>query len=69
MQETKTRSIIKACSWRVVGSTMTGFIVYVLTGNILASSAILGVDMVVRLLVYFLHERIWSAIKWGYRNE
>ena len=63
--ETTSRSITKAVSYRILGSTATSLIVYVLTGKP-GPSLIAGLaDMVVKIAVYYVHERIWDRISFG----
>jgi uncharacterized membrane protein len=65
MKESHSRSIVKAVSYRILGSASTGLIVYVLTGKgSLGLSASL-LDVVLKIFVYFIHERIWDRINYG----
>jgi uncharacterized membrane protein len=59
------RSIIKALSWRVVGTLDTLVVSYILTGEIALATSIASVDFLTKLILYFFHERIWNKIKWG----
>ena len=63
--ETNARSIAKAVSYRLLGSSLTGLILFAITGKG-AISAIGGVaDMVLKIAAYFVHERIWDRIDFG----
>lgn len=68
------RSILKALSWRLVASGSTfiiSFTIFTQTtetafGEILgAVSIITAVDIVAKLILYYLHERLWTNIQWG----
>lgn len=59
------RSIVKAISWRVVGTIDTLIVSYILTGEIALATSIASVDFLTKLVLYFFHERIWNKIKWG----
>ncbi len=59
------RSVAKALSWRVVGTLDTLVVSYILTGKITVAASIASVDFLTKLVLYFFHERIWNAIKWG----
>lgn len=59
------RSILKALSWRVVGTLDTLVVSYILTGQIALATSIASVDFLTKLILYFFHERIWNKIKWG----
>ena len=70
-RESHLRSLIKGISWRVVATSDTILIVLLitcLTGNCSIDQAIkIGVaEFLIKLLVFYVHERIWqSAIKTG----
>ncbi len=63
--ETNTRSIAKAVSYRVLGSAVTGLIVFVLTGKGGLSVGAGALDIVLKIGAYFVHERIWDRIDFG----
>ena len=59
------RSVVKAVSWRVVGTLDTLIVSYLLTGEIAVATSIASVDFVTKMILYFFHERVWNRIKWG----
>ncbi|WP_198403850.1 MULTISPECIES: DUF2061 domain-containing protein [Aquimarina] len=59
------RSIVKAISWRVIGTLDTLIVSYILTGEIALATSIASIDFVTKMILYFFHERIWNRIKWG----
>ncbi len=59
------RSIVKAISWRVVGTIDTLVVSYIVTGELTLAASIASVDFLTKLVLYFFHERIWNKIKWG----
>ncbi|WP_299670312.1 DUF2061 domain-containing protein [uncultured Polaribacter sp.] len=59
------RSIVKAFSWRLVGTLDTLVVSYLLTDEIALATSIASIDFITKLLLYFFHERIWNNIKWG----
>jgi uncharacterized membrane protein len=68
------RSILKAISWRFVASGSTFIISFTVFTqatetafrDILgAVSLITAVDIVAKLVLYYLHERLWTNIQWG----
>lgn len=63
--ERPVRSVVKALSWRVVGTIDTLVVSYILTGKISLAASIASVDFLTKLVLYFFHERIWNKIKWG----
>jgi len=54
--ETKTRSIVKAITWRII-ATLIAFVFVGFTAAILIN--------VVQTIAYYFHERGWVHIKWG----
>jgi len=65
MNETKLRSFLKAISWRFVATTITFLVALILTGEPLIALEIGALDMVLKLIAYFFHERIWGNIRLG----
>ncbi len=63
--ETRNRSIAKALSWRLFASLTTVLIVFIFTGKLMLSIGVGGVELVVKLTLYYFHERIWSHINFG----
>lgn len=66
--ETKRRSVVKAFTWRTLGTLDTIVISYVLTGEIKTAVSIGGIEVFTKMFLYFGHERIWNMIKWGKRG-
>lgn len=63
--ETNIRSIAKAVSYRILGSAVTGIIVFVLTGKGTLSLSAGALDIVLKIGAYFVHERVWDRIEFG----
>ena len=63
--ESHYRSIVKAVSYRILGSSTTALIFYVLTGKGSLSIGAGALDMILKIGVYFIHERIWNHINFG----
>ncbi|NOR28938.1 MAG: DUF2061 domain-containing protein [Lutibacter sp.] len=63
--EKATRSIVKAISWRILGTLDTILISWIITGEIALALSIGLVEVVTKMVLYFFHERIWNLIKWG----
>ena len=64
-QEKHVRSIAKAITWRVLATLTTIVLVYIFTKNIVLSFSVGVLEVVVKMIVYYLHERAWSRISWG----
>ena len=63
--ETQARSIAKALSYRILGSCLTGVLVYFFSGNLKVSFGVGAMDMIGKIGLYWLHERIWNLIPLG----
>jgi uncharacterized membrane protein len=59
------RSVLKALSWRILGTLDTLIVSYILIGEIALATSIASVDFITKLVLYFFHERIWNKINWG----
>ena len=73
-KDSPSRSIFKALSWRLIASGSTfiiSFTIFTTTTEtafkdiIGAVSLITAVDIVAKLILYYLHERLWTNIVWG----
>jgi uncharacterized membrane protein len=65
MKEAGKRSIVKALTYRFWQSLNTFIISLIVTGKIDVATAIVSLEVLVKVFVYFWHERIWTKIKWG----
>ncbi|MGH6985777.1 MAG: DUF2061 domain-containing protein [Caulobacteraceae bacterium] len=69
----RSRSLLKAVTWRAVGSVdtfMISFIIATLLHHPMAGAATLAGSIATsetftKLILYFIHERIWARIRWG----
>jgi uncharacterized membrane protein len=62
------RSIAKAVSWRITGSIDTFIISFFVTGKMNLAGTIAAVEVVTKIAIYYLHERVWAAIPWGHHS-
>jgi uncharacterized membrane protein len=65
MKVTKTRSFVKALSYRIWGTLSSVAVAYVITKNASLSIAIAFWETVVKVFIYYAHERGWNYIQWG----
>jgi len=59
------RSAAKAITWRVLATFDTFIISWLITGRLEWATAIAGVEVLTKVFIYYLHERMWSRVKWG----
>ena len=65
--ETHTRSVLKAISWRTLGTLDTFAISWFMTGRVEIAGSIAALEVDTKIAWYYLHERIWATILWGRR--
>ena len=59
------RSIAKSTSWRATGTMDTVVVSWIVTGRLTVALSIGGVEVFTKILLYFLHERLWDRVSWG----
>lgn len=64
-REAHSRSLAKAISWRILGSVDTFVLSWLFTSNVKAASAIALTEVLTKMVLYYFHERAWSAVAWG----
>ena len=65
MKVTKTRSFVKALSYRIWGTLSSVAVAYAITKNASISITIAFWETVVKIFIYYAHERGWNYIQWG----
>jgi uncharacterized membrane protein len=65
MKVTKTRSFVKALSYRIWGTLSSVAVAYVITKNASLSITIAFWETVVKIFIYYGHERGWNYVQWG----
>lgn len=65
LNDTPVRSLAKAISWRVTGTIDTFLISWLITGQILLASGIALTEILTKIFLFWVHERVWCRIKWG----
>ena len=53
------RHILKTISWRIIGTLDTIILSGIITGSWKFGLAIGGVEVVTKMILYYLHERAW----------
>lgn len=59
------RSLVKTISWRVIGTIDTVLITWLITRTLTIAFSIGAIELISKMILYFVHERIWNTIKWG----
>jgi uncharacterized membrane protein len=69
MKVTRARSFIKSLSYRIFGTLSSFVVVYAITGKAKLSALIAFWETVLKVGIYYWHERIWDKIKWGRKHK
>lgn len=60
--ESRKRSLAKGITWRVVATTTTVVIAYLITGEVDAALQIGFFEVFAKIAIYYLHERAWARV-------
>ena len=63
--ESKSRSIVKSISWRILATLTTLTLVYIFIGDTRIALSVGGIEIFLKMFIYFLHERGWDKLKFG----
>jgi uncharacterized membrane protein len=55
------KSFIKSISWRIVGTLDTMVISFFVTGQLVMAISIGSIEVVTKIVLYYLHERAWES--------
>ena len=53
------RHLLKTITWRIIGTLDTMVLSWIITGNWKWGVAIGGVELITKMVLYYLHERAW----------
>jgi uncharacterized membrane protein len=66
----KRRHILKTITWRIIGTLDTMVLSWIITGNWKWGVAIGGVELITKMVLYYLHERAWYRFSnFGIKNK
>ncbi len=65
MMSTHLRSFIKAISWRILGTFIGMGLIFTYTQDWDITASIGSIDVVVKTIAYYIHERTWLHVPWG----
>ncbi len=64
-KDTKARSIVKTISWRFWATLTTMALVFLFIGELEVAFSIGIMEVILKMIIYFVHERTWDKIKFG----
>jgi uncharacterized membrane protein len=65
MTASRSRSLAKSLTWRVLAIIVTFASIYFLTGEIITATAGTLLTNSINFVLYYLHERVWLKVTWG----
>lgn len=68
-KDSNAKSLLKSISWRIVGTIDTIVISYIITGQLVMAVSIGSVEVVTKILLYYVHERVWENVAKEKTNE
>ena len=69
MHEKPYRSVVKAISWRTVGTLDTIIVSYFITGSLVMAASIGSIEVITKMVLYYFHERAWNKLSFGRVKE
>ena len=67
--ESRKRHLAKTFTWRTVGTIDTMLISWILSGNPLTGLKIGFAELITKMILYYLHERVWYKTSYGILNR
>ena len=65
LRESQLRSILKAITYRITGTIATALMTFAVTGDIRTALAVGGLEPIVKIGIYYVHERLWQRVPIG----
>ncbi len=63
--DTHLRSVVKGISWRILATMVTTTVVFLYSGELAAAAIVGSLDALVKIVLYWGHERVWQWFTWG----
>jgi uncharacterized membrane protein len=57
--------VFKTITWRILGTLDTILLSWYISGSLQLGLQLGGVEILTKMLLYYIHERIWFQIKWS----
>ena len=63
------RSFCKSITWRITATLTTVLLVYIFFHDVKTALSVGFVEIFVKMVVYYFHERAWNRTSWGLYEE
>jgi uncharacterized membrane protein len=67
--EAHRRSVAKSVTWRVMASMDTFLVSFLVTRRVMIAGSIAGAEILTKLALYYVHERVWATVPYGLRSN
>ena len=67
-QLSRKRHILKTLTWRIVGTTDTILLSWLISGNPTIGLTVGGTELFTKIILYYLHERVWYKSNFGIKK-
>ena len=65
VENSKKRHLLKAVSWRMLGTLDTVTLAWIITGDPYTGLQIGATEVLTKMVLYYLHERVWYQVNFG----
>ncbi len=65
IRESHVRTFLKTISWRIVATTTTIVIAYLVFGDVSRALQVGGIEFFAKMAIYYVHERLWQLAPRG----
>ena len=65
----KKRHLFKTFTWRGIGTIDTMLLAWLITGDPITGLQIGGIEVVSKMILYYLHERVWYKFDFGIERD
>lgn len=65
VENSRKRHLLKAVSWRMLGTLDTVVLAWIITGDPYTGLQIGATEVLTKMVLYYLHERAWYQINFG----
>lgn len=67
--KTYKRHIAKSITWRIVGTIDTMVLAWLISGNPYTGLKVGVAEVITKMILYYLHERLWFKVKMGVKKN
>ena len=65
MDQTKKRHLLKTISWRIIATSTTLLLTFLVSGDIEIGATVASLEFFAKMILYYLHERGWHKTSLG----